>query len=361
MRLAKYSLHAYELPYARPVMWSDISEKAAPFVLLHLTADSGEEGVAEVTVKPTWGGVTARSLIAAIEDIFIPLLRTLDLSEPYAVRRSLDRIPENLAAKCLIDNACWDLKAAQLQRPLWQTWQGSRRVALSWALTRQAPQAMADEAVEMCARYGFRTLKIKGGQGVATDIEGIRAISKAVGDGVALYVDCNGAYPAHDALRYAQAVADVGAVILEDPCPLSPDAAFAVLRAGSPTPILVDFSSWSLRDAMLFLAQGAQGLSAKPGRFGLSDSRLMQDAAQKAGCGIVAGLMGESALGTLAALQFAAAVPAPMLPAELTWFLAMTEQVSMYIPAIVGGCVDLPDTPTLASLVNWPALRRFAL
>ena len=361
MRLAEYSLHAYALPYARPVVWSDIVEEAAPFVLLRLTADSGETGVAEVTVKPTWDGVTARSLVAAIEDMFVPLLRTLDLSDAFAVRRALDRIPENLAAKCLVDNACWDLNAAKSSRPLWQTWHGSRRVEVSWAVTRQAPQAMAVEAAEMCARHGFRTLKVKGGQGLATDVEGIRAIRSAVGDTVALYVDCNGAYKPHEAADYARAVGDVGARVVEDPCPLAPDAAFAALRALSPIPVLVDFCSWSLRDAHLFLAQGAQGHSVKPGRFGLTDCRLMQAAAEKAGCGIVAGLMGESALGTLAGLQFAAAVSAPLLPAELTWYLAMNEQVVSHVPAIADGCVDLPETASLAPQVDWNAVRRFAL
>ncbi len=361
MRLAEYSLHAYALPYARPVVWSDIVEEAAPFVLLRLTADSGETGVAEVTVKPTWDGVTARSLVAAIEDMFVPLLRTLDLSDAFAVRRALDRIPENLAAKCLVDNACWDLNAAKSSRPLWQTWHGSPRVEVSWAVTRQAPQAMAVEAAEMCARHGFRTLKVKGGQGLATDVEGIRAIRSAVGDTVALYVDCNGAYKPHEAADYACAVGDVGARVVEDPCPLAPDAAFAALRALSPIPVLVDFCSWSLRDAHLFLAHGAQGLSVKPGRFGLTDCRLMQAAADKAGCGIVAGLMGESALGTLAGLQFAAAVCAPLLPAELTWYLAMNEQVVSHVPAIADGCVDLPETASLAPQVDWNAVRRFAL
>lgn len=37
--------------------------------------------------------------------------------------------------------------------------------------------------------------------------------------------------------------------------------------------------------------------------------------------------MGESALGMLAALQFASAIVDPILPAELTWFVAMIEQV----------------------------------
>jgi L-alanine-DL-glutamate epimerase-like enolase superfamily enzyme len=70
--------------------------------------------------------------------------------------------------------------------------------------------------------------------------------------------------------------------------------------------------------------------------------------------------MGESALGTFAALQFAAALPQPVLPAELSWFLAMTEQVTTVTPKIVDGAVDLPDGPSLESLIDWPALNRLA-
>ena len=62
MRLAEHSLHCYRLRYERPVRWSDIVEDAAPFVLLRLQSDTGAVGVAEITVKPTWCGVTARSL-----------------------------------------------------------------------------------------------------------------------------------------------------------------------------------------------------------------------------------------------------------------------------------------------------------
>src|SRR5882762_2211116 len=99
MRLAEHSLYCYRLRYARPVRWSDIVEEAAPFVLLRLTSDTGAVGAAEITVKPTWCGVTARSLIAAIEDIFMPMLKTLDLSDPAKVRGALEIVPENQAAK----------------------------------------------------------------------------------------------------------------------------------------------------------------------------------------------------------------------------------------------------------------------
>jgi L-alanine-DL-glutamate epimerase-like enolase superfamily enzyme len=360
MRLAEYSLHVYHLPYRRVVRWSDIVEEAAPFVLLRLRSDSGAVGVAEITVKPTWCGVTARSLISALEEVFLPAIAALDLDDPVKVRAVLDRIPDNQAAKALIDNACWDLHATRLGRPLWQLWGGASRVELSWALTRQEPQAMATEAAEMVERHGFGTLKVKGGQGFDVDLAGISAIRAAVGEKVQLYVDANGAYAPDQALDYMRAMADVGVVMSEDPCALAPDAWFQRLQHDSPMPILVDAGCTAPRDAALFFERGAKALSIKPGRFGLSAARSMMASALGAGCAPVVGLMGESVVGTLAGLQFAAAVPLPVLPAELTWFLAMTEQITVMTPTIVDGVIDLPDVVSLEGLIDWQALERFA-
>jgi L-alanine-DL-glutamate epimerase-like enolase superfamily enzyme len=123
----------------------------------------------------------------------------------------------------------------------------------------------------------------------------------------------------------------------------------------------VDFSCTSVRDAALFIEHGARALSIKPGRFGLSDSRKMQRLAVQAGCAPVVGLMGESALGTLAGLQFAATIAKPALPAELTWFLAMIEQVSEWMPQIVDGTISLPECASLGELIDWKAVERYAL
>jgi L-alanine-DL-glutamate epimerase-like enolase superfamily enzyme len=360
MRLAEHSLHAYRLRYERPVRWSDIVEDAAPFVLLRLQSDTGHVGVAEITVKPTWCGVTARSLITTIEEVFLPLLAAAELDDPTRVRALLDRIPENQAAKTLIDNACWDLHAARVGRPLWQQWDGGGRVELSWALTRQSPSAMAAEAAAMIARHGFRTLKVKGGQGFDVDHAGMREIRAAVGDSIRLYVDANGAYGAKEALDYARAMADAGAVVVEDPCAFVPDASFQRLAQESPVPLLVDFGCASLRDAALFIERGAKALSIKPGRFGLSNARAMNELACEAECAPVVGLMGESVLGTLAGLQFAATLHSP-LPAELTWYLAMIEQITTITPKIVDGAIDLPDGASLATLIDWRAVQRLPL
>src|SRR5260370_33724631 len=51
--------------------------------------------------------------------------------------------------------------------------------------------------------------------------------------------------------------------------------------------------------------------------------------AREAGCVPVVGLMGENVL-----------VGDPILPAEVTWFLARTEQITIMTPTIVDGAVD---------------------
>jgi L-alanine-DL-glutamate epimerase-like enolase superfamily enzyme len=351
MRLARWSVDSYSLPYEREVRWSDIVESAAQFVLLRLESDSGHAGVAEATVKPTWSGVSRRTLEASVEELFIPILQKGDVSDPVAVRQRLEAIPDNHAAKALVDNAVWDLYAAKSGKALWQLWGGRSSVDLSWAVTRQSPALMAKEAAEMVERYGFRTLKVKGGQGLGVDVQGMREIRTAVGEGVRLYVDANGFYSMQESKSYVKAMADAGAEVVEDPCPLCPDAQFEALQKASSLPILVDFGCASRRDAALFIERGARALSLKPGRFGLSDTRAMLDTANKAGCATVVGLFGESALGTLAALQLASILPAGALPSETTWYLAMTRQVLKRPLEIRGGAVELPPIAGLASLL----------
>jgi L-Ala-D/L-Glu epimerase len=148
--------------------------------------------------------------------------------------------------------------------------------------------------------------------------------------------------------------------MVEDPCALAPDSNFRKLQQGCPVPILVDFGCASLRDAALFIEQGARALSVKPGRFGLSNARAMQTLALDADCAPVVGLMGESALGTLAGLQFAAALPHPLLPAELTWFLAMIERITTITPTIVDGVVEVSPCASLGELIDWRAVQQFS-
>ena len=352
MRLKDWSLHVYRLPYLKPVVWSNAEEDSGLFALLRLVSDDGVAGIAEGTIKNTWSGVSPRSLRAALEDVVLPLVNKINLESPEAISSALSRIPENRLAKGLVDNACWTMRAAATRTPLWKLLHGKEDAEVCWTVTRDKPAAMAQEAADYCGRYGFRTLKVKGGQGVKTDLEALAAIRSAVGPDVALTVDANSAYTRAEAPDYVKRIAQAGAIVAEDPSPLAPDAQFEALQKGSGIPILVDASCTSARDAALYLARGAQAVSLKPGRVGISESKNVKETmGPKSQTAL--GIYAESALGTLVNLQ----LPASM-PAEQSFFLVMREQVAP-APQIRGGRIALPQDPDLDKLVDWKAVERF--
>jgi L-alanine-DL-glutamate epimerase-like enolase superfamily enzyme len=354
MRLAHWSLHCYRLPYRREVVWSNAVEDGGLFALLRLESEDGVAGIAEGTVKNTWSGVSPRSLRAALEDVVLPLLSDVDLADAPAVARALSRIPENRLAKGLVDNACWTMRSAAAGKPLYELLDGAPAAQVCWTVTRDKPARMAEESAQYCGRYGFRTLKVKGGQGVATDLQALAAIRDAVGPGVELYVDANGAYTRAEAPDYVRRIAEAGAAIAEDPCPLAPDARFEALQAASRIPILVDGSCTSVRDAELYAARGVRAVSLKPGRIGLSESLAIKRVLGERRTAL--GIYAESALGTLVNLQ----LPATLV-AEQSFFLIMAEQVVKQVPEIRNGAITLPAQPDLESLVDWNAVKRFGV
>lgn len=354
MKLDRWSLHFYRLRYAREVVWANAREDSGLFALLKLEAD-GCSGIAEGTLKDTWSGVSPKSLAAVLEDFLVPRLREVDLGDEQAVAGAFAGIPENRLAKGMIESACWTLRAAQAREPLWKLWDAGSSREVAWTVTRQRPSLMAAEAAEVCAKYGIRVLKVKGGQGVDTDLQALKEIRAAVGPKVELYVDANSHYARVDAPEYVRKLAAVGVTVAEDPCPLQPDAQFEELQKGSPIPILVDRSCASKEDAALYLERGAKALSTKPGRVGLTETRAIAAMAALRKAKTAVGIYAESALGTLINLQ----QPGSMA-AEQTFFLTMTEQVSTLVPEIRDGGIELPEAADLSKLVDWERVKKFA-
>lgn len=360
MRIAEWSLHFYRLPYVRPVHWFNSVEDGAVLVLLRIVGSDGSVGVAEAPIKPTWSGVSPRSVAAVLEDLLLPAMQDVDAADVAAVSQKLARFPENHLAKMLVDNACWTLRAAAGREPLWRLLKGEETVEVSWCVTRQPPDAMAREATEIIGRHGFRALKIKGGQGIETDISALRKIRAAVGGAIDFYVDANGAYSRAEAAEYIRAIAGEGAKVAEDPCQLQADEQFAELLSRSAIPVLVDSPCASLKDAVQFLERGATALSVKPGRIGISEARRIAELAAQKGANVCSGMYAESALGTLISLQFSGALRQPLVPAEQSFYLMMREQILREPLAVADGRVRLPATNAVADLIDWDRVKHHA-
>src|SRR4051794_17724532 len=209
MRLAEWSTHPVHLPYPHVVHWASTQEDGADYLLLRLVTDEGLVGVAEANVKPAWNSVTLRALAVIVEELFIPLIRDVDLVNERAVSRALSGIREQATARSLVESACWDLRAQAQGEPLWKIWGGDQEVSLSYTVTRQAPATMADEAGTAVDRYGFRTLKVKTGQGRELDRAALTQIRSAVGPDVQLMIDSNRGYKEDEALDHLKELAEL--------------------------------------------------------------------------------------------------------------------------------------------------------
>lgn len=363
VRVAKIEWFPIRIPLPHPVQWSSLRETAADYMLLKITADNGVVGVAEGSAKVPWTGATLRSLAVVFEDMFVPALQGIDVMDEAAVTRAI-RVPrEHTLAKAMIDVACWDIRSQIAGQPLWKLWGGRQSVPVCWVVTRQAPAVMAKEAEAMVARYGFRTLKVKGGQGVATDLEVLAAIRNAVGETVELTVDANGHYSAAEAPAYVAQLAARGIAWVEDPCRYEPTAAFTALQAACPLPILVDGPCRDVLMAKLFLERGAKGLSIKLGKAGgYTDNRAIIDLAAARGCPVNVGILAETSLGSLAALQLQASIPQGLarLPAETTFFLSLEREYVRAPLQVVEGAVRLPDEPGMARMIDWGQVAALA-
>jgi L-alanine-DL-glutamate epimerase-like enolase superfamily enzyme len=355
-------------PYHRSIRWSDnVPEHGGTYAMLTLETTSGLVGVGEATIKPIWSGSSMRSVTAAVEDVLLPRLAGVDLADAAAVAMALAPVPENMPGKTLIDNACWDLRAQMLGEPLWQALGGQRDIALSWTLTRAAVDVMVEEAQAVVAEYGFQTIKIKGGQGIATDAAAVRGIRRALGDGVTLYVDANWQYPREQGVEFAQAIIGEGAVLVEDPWSLQADAFFHDAVKQLPVPILVDYFCSGSRDVPVWLDRGAQAFSIKPGRIGISDGLAMARLCAARGARVVVGTFAETDVGSLHTLSFASAQQGAgsgvgsAFAAESSFFL-MFETSPLKSPLrIEGGRIRLPAEPGIAPLIDWTIVDRHTL
>lgn len=348
-------------PYRHTIKWSDnVPEHGGTYALLTLQTEEGLTGVGEATLKPIWSGSSPRSIVASLEDVLLPRLAGVNLFDAQAVQAALAAVPENMAGKTLIDNACWDLRAQAAGEPLWQLLGGRREVPVSWTLTRAAPEVMVEEARSACAAHGFRTIKMKGGQGIETDVRAVRGVREVLGPEGRLYVDANWQYGREEGLEFARAVAAEGAALVEDPWWLQPDGCFEQASHELPVPLMVDYFCNGSRDAPAWIARGARAFSLKPGRVGLTEACALSSLAEAAGAERITGMFAETQIGSLHSLSFASATGS-RFAAETSFFL-MFGASPLHEPLQVrAGSIMLPEGPGIAPLVDWEFVERHML
>jgi len=160
-----------------------------------------------------------------------------------------------------VEMACWDIKGKAAGLPLYQLLGGAYRgrVRMYATLNRDTPEGQARRA-ERCVGAGFTALKLQVStrQGFDaqpdTTLDCVRAVRGAVGAGVSLLLDANGAWTVPNAIRMCQKLEEYEPLHVEQPVPERDLAALAQVNQRTTIPITFgeeDYSLWRYKEAIL--------------------------------------------------------------------------------------------------------------
>jgi len=241
--------------------------------------------------------------------------------------------PLSPPARCAVDLALQDWHGKCLGQPLQRLWglDPARAHPTSVTLGLGPVAAVLARLQQWWQQLPAPRIKLKLGSpdGLDHDRALLAAVSDAIGQRqqqlgqpLELQVDANGGWDLDGARAMAPLLAGRNVVLLEQPlaAQLDPDAdaaAFAALDLDCPIPLLADESCWNLAD-LLRLAPFVDGVNIKLLKSGgLSEARLMADAAQRLGLEVMLGCYSDSALLNGAAAQLLPLVRWPDLDSHL--------------------------------------------
>jgi L-alanine-DL-glutamate epimerase-like enolase superfamily enzyme len=297
------------LVYREPVRSGQDWTTERDAAVVRLTDAEGRTGVGEALTPPT---------TSAVAEVLSWVVGR-DAAELVAAGGawSLGRWSTTLVGA--VDSAIVDLAAQAAGVPAARLLgaEGTRsHVAVNALLVETQDVASALYAARALVQEGYRALKVKleageDGAPAAWWAPALGAIRSAVGPGVALRLDLNGALTEAAALSWLPRLVDVALEYVEQPIPAElGTAALARVRATG-IPVAADEAVADARTATALLDAGAcDVLVVKPGRVGgpLAAMAVARAAAER-GVAVTISTLLETGVGLAAAVHVAAALP----------------------------------------------------
>ena len=241
---------AYTVPTDAPESDGTLGWDSTTLVLVEV-AGGGERGLGY-----TYGDVSVGKFV---ESKLKGVVEGADAMSPPAAWAAMQRAIRNAGrpgvgamAVSAVDVALWDLKAKLLGIPLADAlprFHGVAPVYGSGGFTSY-PLERLREQLGGWAEEGIPRVKMKVGREPEVDPERIEAARRAVGDGVELMVDANGAYTRKQALYWAERFAEDGITYLEEPVTSEDREGLRLLRDRGPggLDIAAGEYEWTLAD-----------------------------------------------------------------------------------------------------------------
>lgn len=354
LKIRELRVRAVKIPMAHPHKTASGTITESPLVLTDVLTEEGVEGHSYVFCYSALALKPTALLVKGLEPLIAGQpVAPLEIEQLLARRFRLLG-PQGLTgiAMAAVDMALWDALARGHRLPLARLLGGVPKSIPAYGATGyDGAEGSARVAAEWAER-GFKGVKAKiGYPDVRGDLEVVRAMRQAVGDGVSLMVDYNQSLTPTDAIERARRLDDEGLTWIEEPVLADDYTGHARVAREVRTPIQCGENWWGPRDMRKAIDAGASDY-------------MMLDVMKIGG---VTGWLRAAALGEAHAIRLSnhlfIEVSAHLLCATPTahwleyaeWFNPIVEQPLR----IVDGCTVLDERPGSGVEWNEQAVARF--
>ena len=335
-------------------------------------ADISEHGIVEVFTNKGIIGLGELSSVFArrgkllCQDVDQRLAPSLIGNNPLNITSALrimeNELPDGQLAIAGVEMALWDIAGKYANIPVYQLLGGKMRdrIQLSYSVPYGNPNEMAEFALEK-ANEGFRTIKVKVGQGFDKDVEAVRLVREALVDDHRVRVDAIMAMKnAKEAIKYVNKILPFDPELLEQPVPPNKLQIMAEIRKSVPIPIMADESVGHPNEAMNVVRNNAADIM----NIYVTESGGIQNAAriftisEQAGLSCMIGSMPELGIGTAAQIHLGIAMPNLDLDSDTCGVLYQEEDLLLNPLNIEKGVAYVPEGPGLGVELDQKAFKR---
>jgi D-galactarolactone cycloisomerase len=373
MKIAEIRTYRLESQLERPFAYSRGWVDRRSAVLVEILTDTGLVGWGEA-FGPGHMAVGALNLLRPQLVGADPLQTEKIWDDLYGRFRDHGQKGPLIDALSAIDIALWDIKGKHFKLPIHRLMGGPLRTevqAYASGLFRyrdgDIEANLVNEAEQHVAR-GYRAMKLKVGFGVEADARAVRAVRKAIGPGLSLMIDANGAYDAVNAIRLARRIEDCDVAWFEEPVPPEDIDGYLEVKLKQPIPVAggeAEFTRFGFRD---ILSKRAIDIIQPDicAAGGFSECKKIVDMAHAFGIRCSPHTWG-TAIAVSASLHLLAILPnttSALYPVEPMLEFDCTEhgiRDALLTDTLrpVNGSIKIPDAPGLGLEINRDVVRKF--